>query len=44
LPHESGEFDGIIPHLTTARVVVIVRGISEGPMFRGVSLIWEIPA
>ena len=38
------EIERIGLHLTSSRVVIIVRGIQEGPMSREISLIWEIPA
>ena len=43
LPHESGEFERIRPHLTLLGFVIIVQGNLEGGIFRKVGLIWGIP-
>ena len=44
LPHESGEFERIRPHLTLVGFVIIVQGNPEGAISRKVGLIWGIPA
>ena len=43
LPHESGEFERIRPHLTPLRFVIIAQGHPVGDISEKVGLIWGIP-